>query len=481
MATLEDLSRYKTEIENSKAPLVFQLQEMNGSLARIHIRMAEIRDINRDTPTNALPDEMLAAIFEAGVTLTSYFSHQWPVFWSKEKPIEILISSVCRRWRNVALQTPRLWTYLHINVSKSTGDFLDLYISRSKMCLLDITFVQLERSHYQHAEFDFGNFKRYLGQLIPHVARWRQFVIRNLSIGSMFAAFSPLAALCAPALENMVIDCNPMERTVIKVFSAGAPLLSSLELLCTYVLPPGDAVKRMGFGCVHGQLSLTGFNQLIVHMRSLTHLSITPNDFAEDSTHLPRVELPAAVSLDLHLNHFSNIQNPSVGALGSLDLPTLESLTVHGSTAETIGAFTRHRRLYPTLRSLKLMSRFVNDKEGIACTLILDFIHLFPNIQDLAFHGAHPNPILHTLGDSQSTNGLLWPQLSVITLVPRLIDEDQHNAQTFGCIAAVVENRFTLGHPVAQIKLSSRILKRITPEQQMRLRELVEIEECYIK
>jgi hypothetical protein len=252
------------------------------------------------------------------------------------------------------------------------------------MCLLNITFVQLERSYYQHAVFDFGNFRRYLGQLIPHVARWRRFVIRDLSIGSMFTAFSPLAGLRAPALENMVIDCNPMEQTVITVFSAGAPLLSSLELLCTYVLPPGDTVKKMAFGCLHGQLSLTGFNQLMVHMRSLTHLSITQNDFAEDSTHLPPV---AAVSLDLHLNNFSNIVNPSVGALGSLDLPTLESLTVHGSTAGTIGAFTHHCRLYPTLRSLKLMSRFVHDKEGVACAAILDFIHLFPNIQDLAFHG----------------------------------------------------------------------------------------------
>jgi hypothetical protein len=88
MATLEDLSRYKTEIENSKAPLFFQLQELNGSLARIHIRMAEIRDINRDTPTNTLPDEVLAAIFEAGVTLTSYSQHQRPVLWSKEKPFK---------------------------------------------------------------------------------------------------------------------------------------------------------------------------------------------------------------------------------------------------------------------------------------------------------------------------------------------------------------------------------------------------------
>jgi hypothetical protein len=94
--------------------------------------------------------------------------------------------------------------------------------------------------------------------------------------------------------------------------------------------------------------------------------------------------------------------------------------------------------------------------------------------------GAHPNPILHILGGSQSTNELLWPQLSVITLMPWLTDEDTHNAQTSSCIAALVKNRFTLGHPVARIKLSSQILKWTIPEQQIRLREPVEIEECYV-
>jgi hypothetical protein len=366
---------------------------------------------------------------------------------------------------------------LHVNVSKLTGDLLDLYISRSKICLLDITFVQLERSCYQHSTFDFGNFRRYLGQLIPHVARWRQFVIQHISIGSVTAAFSPLTRLRAPALEHMVIDCITMERTVVTVFSAGAPLLSSLELLCTYVLPPGDAVKKMAF---HSQLSLTGFNQLIVHMRSLTHLSIILNDFAEDSTHLPPVELPTAVSLDLHLNNFSDTRNPSVGALGSLDLPTLESLTVHGSTAGTIGAFTHHRRLYPTLRSLKLKCRFAYDREDVACAPTMDFLHLFPNIQDLAFHGAHSNPILHVLGDLQLTHNLLWPQLSVITLMPLPTYEETHDAQTSSCIVAVIMNRFTLGHPVTRIKLLSQILKWATLEQQIQLRELVEIEECYV-
>jgi hypothetical protein len=40
----------------------------------------------------------------------------------------------------------------------------------------------------------------------------------------------PLADLYPPALETVVVDCYNHQETVIEVFSAGAPLLSSLDI-----------------------------------------------------------------------------------------------------------------------------------------------------------------------------------------------------------------------------------------------------------
>src|ERR1700733_9249436 len=128
MAPLKDLLA-------DEAQVILQMQVLNESLARIHIRMAEIRNINRNAITYNLPIETLSAIFE-----TSY-SQPVSRFDSKpQMPFEVLVSSVSRRWRSVALRTPQLWTDLQLDVSRSAEDLLDLYLRRSKICLLDITF-----------------------------------------------------------------------------------------------------------------------------------------------------------------------------------------------------------------------------------------------------------------------------------------------------------------------------------------------------
>ncbi|EJD35273.1 hypothetical protein AURDEDRAFT_93216, partial [Auricularia subglabra TFB-10046 SS5] len=57
-------------------------------------------------PIRRLPPEVLAEVFTACLSdeqLHSLSAVPYPV------------SQVCRRWRSVALQTPRLWTYVSVN------------------------------------------------------------------------------------------------------------------------------------------------------------------------------------------------------------------------------------------------------------------------------------------------------------------------------------------------------------------------------
>jgi hypothetical protein len=219
---------------------------------------------------STLPDETLAAIFEAGLALTK---KRYIVSWNgfhprRDKPFEILVSSVSRRWRQVALQTPRLWTDMRINVSKfNSGYMLDLYLSRSKSCFVDIAFAQLGPDERKYDHFDTNNFAWCLRKLVPCAARWRQIVVEGVSV--MPATFSPLAGLYAPALETLVMDCY-CHPQVMEVFSAGAPLLSSMELVETYFVPPLDKVISLKVGVRHAQLSHADFNCLMSHMRSLT-------------------------------------------------------------------------------------------------------------------------------------------------------------------------------------------------------------------
>jgi hypothetical protein len=119
---------------------------MEDLLSGVRVHIAELRSVNRGAGTYNLPSETLSAIFEAGLPETPKTRERGRASWfdqSEERttPFELLVSSVSRRWRNVALQTPRLWTVLVIDALGLTHDLYDLYLHRSKMCPLDITLV----------------------------------------------------------------------------------------------------------------------------------------------------------------------------------------------------------------------------------------------------------------------------------------------------------------------------------------------------
>ncbi|KAI0087619.1 hypothetical protein BDY19DRAFT_954600 [Irpex rosettiformis] len=85
--------------------LLKQIERLQPSVSTVYNRMA---------PVNSLPPEILGSIFERnkdsprlhGVEISSP-SISWPV-----------IQSVCRYWRNIAIQTPELWNYIRVTKSQ---------------------------------------------------------------------------------------------------------------------------------------------------------------------------------------------------------------------------------------------------------------------------------------------------------------------------------------------------------------------------
>ena len=447
-ATLNGSLAREAEIEDAK-------DELNDSLA--HVQSA-----NQDITSN-LPNEMLGGIFEAGLALTKNpYDLSWNSWTRKRsKPFEILVSSVSRRWRDVALQTPQLWTDLLINVSKSTaGDMLDLYLSRSKSCFLDIAFIQKDRIN--NLGFDTKNFADCLEQLIPYATHWRQFVLEDVMLkGKEPHFFKSLVGLHAPALERMVINLRNGNASVLNVLSA-APLLSSMELRGVYVVPPSNTVTSLKLQSGRGSLSYTEFSRLISPMQSLTHLSMDAN-LAGISNRAnaagPRIKLHSVLSLDLDVSY-----NPSIGVLHFLDLPALESLVIRGATVDIVEGFISHRQSYLSLRSLTLSS-YGDDQVGTI--QVRKFTRLFPNVRDFAMDDKD-TAFLFAFCKAQ-TDELIWPQLSVITL------KLERSAFRLKEIIRLAENRATLGHPISRIMLSPHSF-RWYREDMERLKELVEVE-----
>jgi hypothetical protein len=93
----------------------------------------------------------------------------------------------------------------------------------------------------------------------------------------------------------------------------------------------------------------------------------------------PHMDLHSVLSLDLHLWRSST--HPSVGALWFLDLPALESLVVHGTTANIVEAFTSHSHSYLSLCTLTLASPFKMGYKDLDSTKVREFIRLLPNVE----------------------------------------------------------------------------------------------------
>jgi F-box-like len=449
--------------------LVSHIQANEYTLYKIHVHIAELRDINRGAGTYNLPSEILSAIFEEGLIETP---ESLNCFGRQTMRFELLVSSVLRRWRNVALQTPLLWTDLTINVLLLTHGLYDLYLGRSKSCLLDITLDRVyPKKQATHDTPDCA--ECHLDQLISHVGHWRKLIVRG---GFIELQLSTLSHLCTPALETLVLYFCPQKHE-IELFSGGAPRLSSVELIGAKCRPPLGAVKYLTLFS-DSDLSPLSYDQLsrsIEPTRSLTHLSIDAK-IAQDAENHPPIELASVLVLYILFHRGDTDCN----TLRILDFSAVKSLTIDGDTDVVIGALTRNHRVYPHVQSLTLTHNSAyNDTENMPA-VALDFISLFPAIRDVVFQGTNPSAILDVLHNRKSTDEALWSDLSAITVVAAGLGGQiyANTNQIWACIVKIVENRVQLGQPISSIKLSSQIVKCGDPRQKHRLREQTALTEC---
>jgi hypothetical protein len=473
MATLQELL-------SQEAELFAQMQTLWKSLAGVRVRIAEMREINRNAVTYNLPSEILSAIFEAGESETPDASRRLSMSIYDERkpprPFELLVSTVSRRWRTVALQTPRLWTNLNINISQQTTNLHVLYLRRSKICALNITFTQ-SNSRWVDANRGLDpsiRFKWYLELLIPHVARWRKLAIRNAFVGSISTAFSALTDLHAPVLETLVakFTTDQGRQPVMEVFSRGAPRLSSMELGVYFRPPQGAPVKHLKLSL---KLSHTEFTQILRPMSSLTHLSIDESMLM--GTNPSSIELPSVISLDIQLCHRFAVD---VGNFGCLDFPAVEMLTIHGYSQQVIKTLTGHRRLYPAVTLFTIVCENFVGARDVPDAMVLDFISLLPNVRQVTFQGANPIAIFQALHDRQPTDKLLWSHLSMITVtLPELGKLTvSYKKEIWAYIIKVVKNRLELGTPILCIILPLQIIERGSNKQQRWFKEQVALVEC---
>ncbi|KAH9890108.1 hypothetical protein C8Q73DRAFT_653017, partial [Cubamyces lactineus] len=172
-------------------------------------------------PIHSLPVELLTRIFQLGVD-----SDPIPDEQIREEPtFEVLVSHVCRYWRQVALHTPHLWTTIHFRTRAhmSRGE---VYLSRNGRLPIDIYVDTCSEDDYQlHKDLLFRDeFLPVFDVVLPHIDRWRELhlIVADLECKT-FARKVLSTCGTAPALETLQLWHVQNWRTSERLFNHIGP------------------------------------------------------------------------------------------------------------------------------------------------------------------------------------------------------------------------------------------------------------------
>lgn len=150
--------------------------------------MSSVSKINR------IPNELLALTFATCLRGLSSDAHQ---------PLLALICSVCRHWRDVAIEASELWTTIHITLGRrlpATQTFLE----RSKGCFIDVYIRGLNGNRFILA----ADATMITAVIAPHISRV-QTLAMVLAYTDLYTKFSDAyRSIFAPNLTRLSIHLN---------------------------------------------------------------------------------------------------------------------------------------------------------------------------------------------------------------------------------------------------------------------------------
>ncbi|KAJ7888825.1 hypothetical protein B0H13DRAFT_2041867 [Mycena leptocephala] len=286
-----------------------------------------------------IPVDILELIFEAGVRNAQ---RQSSALLPLQKPIEIAVSQVNRRWREASVNLAVLWSFIRAS-SIEALDKLEMYFERSKNHALSVSLFAYKA--YWRSDM--------LAKMRPHLHRVRQFHLITDFIHSppMICRFH-----------------SPAAATPLLPFTGGSPLLTSIRLngpMFDLIRPPFSGISQLYLrSCVSlVKFSFIGHSQR-PHRRLATSLDVVP--FA----------LPELLFLQLSQNS---------------KFPVLESLSFFDNTF-SINEYHDIARIFPAIRAFSCLNSSYTDE-------VLEFLvplptsssvtHMpWPNIGSLSFSQA---------------------------------------------------------------------------------------------
>jgi F-box-like len=176
-------------------------------------------------PFHRLPPEVLIAIF-LQVELSSYDYGPFGI------PPPVILSHVCRLWRDIALDSATLWTDIRIyddHAYYQSHRYYEMYFERSKSSPIDVSYYHFRTSlHATDA----------ISHILLHITRIRRLTIMMTRYNKFFLSVMALfKQVSAPCLESFRLSLTypykadeGLKIGPMPLFTGGAALLRSVQL-----------------------------------------------------------------------------------------------------------------------------------------------------------------------------------------------------------------------------------------------------------
>jgi hypothetical protein len=106
------------------------IERMEGTILESRFRLYGLLNASPSrVPIKKLPAEILSHIFEIAISSSS--SHSPP---NQHQPL-LAISLVCTWWREMAINTPSLWSHINIHIGTSLEDCIPPSLKHTRLCL----------------------------------------------------------------------------------------------------------------------------------------------------------------------------------------------------------------------------------------------------------------------------------------------------------------------------------------------------------
>ncbi|KZP12706.1 hypothetical protein FIBSPDRAFT_152179 [Athelia psychrophila] len=457
------LSRRLEEISTKRRILVLQLAELDAQGKAVQQELH-----NLDSPISILPSDILAMIFETGALLEA----------SAEFHFGSLVSHVSQSWREIALETPRLWNKIEYTKSADMEDDpysekvrsrATTFLTRSKSSPVDI---QIQDYFYESDQDDVQT-KNFLAMLGDQVGHFYRLCIKDGDPDGVRDILQYLSHKPASILHSILLGNYGVLELKGPLFPLGAPHLTIAQLdgIATsslqYCLPSFQHLRCLRLAGI--EIDGQGFRDALIALPVLTHLELSVVGSSQDATSFP-VVLPTVRFLQVETYGADHLDR----VIRIIHATSLTALSLLGWDYDVPGLNLALQDLephFPALQHLILggITNQAPDLEVVASR--------FPGIERLTCQISQKkglcgiDHILATIDTGSSGDSLRWPKLHTVAVSGSGIPLD------VGALHYKISMMRDAGHPLRSLKLRKSLLIEAGAKAMGHLRQIVDVED----